>query len=125
MASPRYNDQASPLISMVYISSRTSQLRSSEVCSSGNLASLDFRNLIGFQDNPPAPSLDLTVIKGFPFLLNRPYGSHTPSVELFLFVVKYHAGCGFILLLLLLSFVTGPSNSLALINILRFEIGSI
>jgi hypothetical protein len=79
----------------------------------------------GFQDNLPAPSPGSDGHKGLSFFPNRSYGSNTPSVELSLSMVKYHADCGFILPLLLLSFVTRPSNPLALRNILRFEIGSI
>jgi hypothetical protein len=40
------------------------------------------------------------------FSHNRSYGSNTPSVERSLSMVKYHADYGFILSLLLLSFVT-------------------
>jgi hypothetical protein len=73
-----------------------------------------------------APSPDLTIVRVFffPLLLNRSYGSNTPSVEHSLSMVKYHDGFGFILPQLLLSFVTQPSNPLTLKNNLRFEIGS-
>jgi hypothetical protein len=96
-----------------------------EVYASSHSTSLDCQTTKGFQDNLPTPSPDLMVVKVFPLLKNRSYHSNTPSVERSLSVVKYHTSCGFILPLLLLSFVTWPSNPLALKNILRFEIGSI
>jgi hypothetical protein len=43
----------------------------------------------GFQDNLPAPSPDLMVVR-VSFASNRSYGSNTSSVELSLLVAKYH-----------------------------------
>jgi hypothetical protein len=77
-----------------------------------------------FQVTLSALSLDLTVLNFFPLLPNRSYDSNILSVELSLSLVKYHTDCGFILPLLLLSFVTWPTNPLVLRNILRFKIGS-
>jgi len=56
---------------------------------------------------------------------SRSYDSNTPSVERSHSMVNYHPDCGFIIPLLLLSFIIWPSNPLALKNILRLEIGSI
>jgi hypothetical protein len=84
----------------------------------------------GFQDNSPAPSLDLTVMRDF---LSSRTDSMAPTLHalssLSLSLAKYHIDCGLfffffflIIPLHLLSFVTRPSNPLALRNNLRFEI---
>jgi hypothetical protein len=89
----------------------TSSLWASGFCASTHSTSPDCRTQKGFQDNLSAPLLDVMVIKDSPFSQIDSMAP-TPQVLSSLSLVKYHADCGFILLLLLLSFVTRPSYPL-------------
>jgi hypothetical protein len=121
---PISNGRVSPQIYGVDIF-RTSELR--DFCLSLTFASIFF----DIMKSEVIPSYPFCTFSRFDGQKNVSFPSKqilrpTPQVlnSLSLSMSKYHADYGFILPLLLLSFVTWPSNPLALRNILRFEIGS-